>query len=56
MKNGVEGMKNEVEDMNKEQSRGKWMAPGIGVGATLGILFGNFVLGPEWVPRPQVLL
>jgi len=46
LKNGVEGMKNEVEDMNKEQSRGKWMAPGIGVGATLGILFGNFVLGP----------
>lgn len=28
------------------QPPGRWMAPGIGVGAALGILFGNFILGP----------
>ncbi|RPJ79561.1 MAG: hypothetical protein EHM20_01040 [Alphaproteobacteria bacterium] len=38
--------KNDLKGMNKEQSRGRWMAPGIGIGATLGIFFGNFVLGP----------
>ncbi len=37
--NGVKGMKT-------EQLRGRWMAPGIGAGAALGILFGNLVLGP----------
>ncbi len=36
----------EVKETNKDKSRGKWMAPGIGIGATLGIFFGNFVLGP----------
>ena len=35
-----------VKNINKEQSRGRWMAPGSGIGATLGILFGNFILGP----------
>jgi len=38
-KNGVKGVKT-------EQLRGKWMAPGIGAGAALGILFGSLVLGP----------
>ncbi|MHC1757590.1 MAG: hypothetical protein AB9861_19575 [Methanosarcina sp.] len=36
----------EVKAEKKEQSPGRWMPAGIGVGATLGILFGSFVLGP----------
>lgn len=38
--------KNEVKAGKKEQPQGKWMPAGIGVGATVGILFGNFILGP----------
>ena len=39
-------MRKGVKSTKREQPRGRWMAPGIGAGATLGILFGNFVLGP----------
>jgi hypothetical protein len=37
---------NKVRGANIEQSRGRWMAPGIGIGAALGIFFGNYILGP----------
>jgi hypothetical protein len=39
-------MTTDVKDTNKDQSLGRWMAPGIGIGAFMGIFFGNFVLGP----------
>jgi hypothetical protein len=42
----AKNMTDELKKTNQDQSRGKWMAPGIGIGATLGIFFGNFVLGP----------
>lgn len=38
--------KKEVKAGKNEQPPGRWMAPGIGIGATLGILFGSFILGP----------
>lgn len=42
----AKNLANEVKEANIEQFRGRWMAPGIGIGATLGIFFGNFILGP----------
>lgn len=38
--------KDSVQGTKTEPPRGKWMATGIGVGATLGIIFGSFFLGP----------
>ncbi len=39
--------KNVVKYGKKEQSPGRWIPAGIGgAGATVGILFGNFILAP----------
>jgi hypothetical protein len=38
--------KKEIKSEKKQQPPGRWMPAGIGAGATLGILFGSFVLGP----------
>lgn len=42
----IESPKKEVKAGKKEQPPGKWMAPGTGAGAALGILYGGLVLGP----------
>ena len=39
--------KNVVKYGKKEQSPGRWIPAGIGAGATVGILFGNFILAPS---------
>lgn len=39
--------KNVVKSGKKEQSPGRWIPAGIGAGATVGILFGNFILAPS---------
>lgn len=44
--NEIKSAKDEAKAGKKEQSQGRWMPAGIGVGATVGILFGNFLLGP----------
>ncbi|RXA16926.1 hypothetical protein EQO05_13075 [Methanosarcina sp. MSH10X1] len=44
--NEARSRKDGVKGERAEQPRGRWMAPGIGAGAVLGILFGSFVLGP----------
>lgn len=36
----------EVKAGRREQQPGRWMAPGTGAGAALGILYGSYVLGP----------
>lgn len=41
-----ENAKENKNNVRKKPIQGRWMAPGIGIGATLGILFGNFVLSP----------
>ena len=41
-----EKAKENKNSVRRKPVQGRWMAPGIGIGATLGILFGNFVLSP----------
>ncbi|MGB9927255.1 MAG: hypothetical protein ACPK85_02470 [Methanosarcina sp.] len=41
-----EKAKENINSVRRKHVQGRWMAPGIGIGATLGILFGNFVLSP----------
>jgi hypothetical protein len=42
----AKNLANKVRGANIEQSRGRWIAPGIGIGAALRIFVGNYILGP----------